>query len=148
MCKDADIQVLVCDEKKNSMFEFNRIFDELGLGTAFFAETHEQALHICKNELIDIILFETNFAGSKSFDIGDEMSIIQPQSFLLFFSSVKDTFNPLKTITTNGVGFIQKQNKKELFDKVSLWVKVAKNVRNVKEYIDGQHARSPQRIFA
>ncbi len=150
MCETKDISILYCYSEEKSARTLQKMCNRIGFKRFFMAKTAKQANLICANHRIDIILQSTEFAGAGGFKHGKFLIKQNPDSFLLFMSSKDHSINGINVLEAKeagGVAFIKNNDQAELVTKLSMWIDVAKHIRNVKEFINGETYR-PRQIYA
>lgn len=148
MCKTNDLSAVVVSSGTQDLFQFKKTFNLIGVGNVSFETSTELAPARIATLQPDILLVSTMIAGLDSFELGRQISMSCPSALLLFFSTETNrAMDALKTLAIGGMGYIQGSDEHQLRNILEPWVTVAKNTRNLKEFVHGRPA-SPEAIYA
>ncbi len=138
MCRLNDLSVIVCDSDTRDLFRFKNTFNKIGVEDVSFEISPWKLSSRIISRRPDLLLINTALPGQDAFDLGKKVSDICPDILMLFFSpSATKALSSLRTIAMGGVGHIQGTNEHRTEQLLGSWVTVAKNTRNLKEFLYG-----------
>lgn len=137
MTKLSDIRILIWSKDSKYLAFACKSIIGIGLKKIFVARSQDELKQICDDNKIDIALIDTDSNGTGGFAAERLLTNRFPNIFLIYITDPKRITDPIKSIFSEAVAFIVKNNSAELTPKVALWAEVVKNSLKAKEYLNG-----------